>query len=104
MPDDPWRERFLPTPFMSEMLSRGWLGEKSGQGFYKRVGPQKEIYALDWNTFEYRTALKPKPPAAVEIGELPARLKALAVNFKRYVTHVADSLAAAQPARETCAC
>ena len=83
VPEDPWRERFLPTSFMSEMLSRGWLGEKTGQGFYKRVGPQKEIHALDWNTFEYRPAVKVKPPAAAEISDLPARLKALAAAQDR---------------------
>lgn len=35
---------------------------------------------------------------------LSVRLKLLAVNFKRYVRHVADSLGSAAPARETCAC
>ena len=83
VPDDPWRERFLPTPFMSEMLSRGWLGEKAGQGFYKRVGPQKEIHALDWKTFEYRPAAKVKPPVAAEIADLPSRLKTLIATQDR---------------------
>ena len=77
VPDDPWRERFLPPPFMSEMLSRGWLGEKAGQGFYKRVGPQREIHALDWKSFEYRPAWRVKPPAAADVADLPARLKTL---------------------------
>lgn len=35
---------------------------------------------------------------------LSVRLKAIAVNVKRYVAHVADSLVAAGAARETCAC
>ena len=42
------------------MIERKWLGEKTGQGFYKRVGPQKEIHAIDWKTFEYHPAAKPK--------------------------------------------
>lgn len=56
--DDPWREWFLPPPFLETMISKGWLGEKRGQGFYKRVGPQKEIHAIDLKTFEYHPANK----------------------------------------------
>ena len=36
VPEDPWRERFVPTPHQEQMLERNWLGEKSGQGYYKR--------------------------------------------------------------------
>ena len=53
VPNDPWREWFLPPPFLEAMIERGWLGEKRGQGFYKRVGPEKQIHALDLSTFEY---------------------------------------------------
>ncbi len=56
VPTDPWRERFLPPPFLKQMMERGWLGEKSGQGFYKRVGKDKEIHALDLKTLEYHPA------------------------------------------------
>ncbi|WP_321476033.1 3-hydroxyacyl-CoA dehydrogenase/enoyl-CoA hydratase family protein [uncultured Paludibaculum sp.] len=80
VPDDPWRERFLPPPFLTEMLSRGWLGDKTGQGFYQRRGPKKEIWAIDWKTFEYHPAAKPKLPAlenAKLIEDLPSRLRAL---------------------------
>ena len=51
--DDPWRERFLPPAFVTEMMNRRWLGDKTGQGFFKRVGPAREIHALDWKTLEY---------------------------------------------------
>lgn len=80
VPGDPWRERFLPPPFLSQMLERKWLGEKTGQGFYKRVGPQKEIHAIDWKTFEYHPAAKPKFPSlelARSIEDLPKRLRTL---------------------------
>ncbi|MGH9557676.1 MAG: 3-hydroxyacyl-CoA dehydrogenase family protein, partial [Bryobacteraceae bacterium] len=56
VPNDPWRERFLPTETLKKMIERGWLGEKSGQGFYKRVGKEREIHALDPHTFEYHPA------------------------------------------------
>jgi 3-hydroxyacyl-CoA dehydrogenase len=58
--DDPWREWFVAPPFMAKMVESGWLGEKRGQGFYKRVGPHKEIHVLDWKTFEYEPAKKPR--------------------------------------------
>jgi 3-hydroxyacyl-CoA dehydrogenase len=80
VPYDRWRERFLPPPFLSQMLERGWLGEKSGQGFYKRVGPQKEIWALDWKTLEYHPAQKPRfdsVEAARQVDDLAQRLRML---------------------------
>jgi 3-hydroxyacyl-CoA dehydrogenase len=58
--DDPWRERFLLPEFHRKLQERGWLGDKSGQGYYKRVGKDKQIHALDLKTFEYRPAAKPK--------------------------------------------
>jgi 3-hydroxyacyl-CoA dehydrogenase len=53
---DRWREWFALPPYMEKMLERGWLGEKSGQGFYKREGSNKLLYALDWKTLEYHPA------------------------------------------------
>src|SRR5215471_3552556 len=60
LPDDPWRERFPLPKVHAKLLERGWLGEKSGQGYYKRVGKEKAIHALDLTTFEYHPAVKPK--------------------------------------------
>src|SRR5579863_9398189 len=34
VPHDPFREQFRIQPFVAEMLQRGWLGDKRGQGFY----------------------------------------------------------------------
>jgi 3-hydroxyacyl-CoA dehydrogenase len=81
-PADPWRERFLPPPFLTDMIQRGWLGEKKGQGFYKRTGKgdKKEIFAIDVKTFEYHPAAKPKFPEAEDarlIDDLPGRLRVL---------------------------
>ena len=49
VPDDPWRDRFLMTDVQKKMIERKWLGDKTGQGFYKRVGKgeNKEIHAID---------------------------------------------------------
>jgi 3-hydroxyacyl-CoA dehydrogenase len=80
VPNDPFRDRFQLAPFVSGMIERGWLGEKRGQGFYKRVGKDREIYALDRKTFEYHPAAKPRF-ASLEtvhrIEPLADRLKAV---------------------------
>ncbi|HKO05782.1 MAG TPA: enoyl-CoA hydratase-related protein, partial [Candidatus Acidoferrales bacterium] len=46
----------------------GWLGDKTGGGFYKRVkgGEGKETLTLDWKTMEYR------PRAKARFGSLEA--------------------------------
>src|SRR5215472_6412797 len=58
VPGDPFREQFRIAPFVAEMIQRGWIGDKRGQGFYRRVGKDREIHALDRKTFEYRPAEK----------------------------------------------
>jgi 3-hydroxyacyl-CoA dehydrogenase len=89
VPDDPWRARFLMPEFHTKMTERGWLGEKSGQGFYKRVGKEKEIHAIDLHTFEYHPAIKVKFPsaeAAKNIEDLGPRLRTLVAGSDRVGT------------------
>jgi 3-hydroxyacyl-CoA dehydrogenase len=89
VPEDPWRARFLMPEFHTKMTGRGWLGEKSGQGFYKRVGKEKEIHAIDLHTFEYHPAVKVKFPSAESarnIEDLGARLRVLVAGTDRVGT------------------
>ena len=60
-PDDPERDTFVLPGFVAQMLERGWLGHKTGGGFYRKDG--QEIRTLDWKTLEYRDRVKPKIPA-----------------------------------------
>ncbi len=88
VPDDPARERFVVPDFMERMIERGWLGEKRGQGFYKRVGKgaEKEIHAIDRKTLEYHPAQKVKFPSAEAvrvIEDLPQRLRTLVAGTDR---------------------
>jgi 3-hydroxyacyl-CoA dehydrogenase len=88
VPDDPARERFVVPDFMERMIERGWLGEKRGQGFYKRMGKgaEKEIHAIDRKTLEYHPAQKVKFPSAEAvrvIDDLPQRLRTLAAGTDR---------------------
>jgi 3-hydroxyacyl-CoA dehydrogenase len=71
---------------LGEMLKRGWLGDKAGQGFYKKTrgedGKEQRL-ALDPATFDYRPAAKPALPAlemAKNAATLPERLRLLLAN------------------------
>ena len=82
VPDDPWRDRFLMPDFHKKMMAKGWLGDKTGRGYYKKIGKgeQREIWAIDWKTLEYHPAQRPKFPSAEtarQIEDLPTRLRQL---------------------------
>ncbi|HLX44503.1 MAG TPA: 3-hydroxyacyl-CoA dehydrogenase/enoyl-CoA hydratase family protein [Bryobacteraceae bacterium] len=86
VPGDRWRERFLMSDVQKTMLERKWLGEKTGQGFYRRVGKDKEIHAIDLQTLEYHPAAKVKFPsadAARNIEDLGERLRVLVKGSDR---------------------
>ena len=66
LPDEKARARFVLPPFVEQMLAKGLIGEKSGQGFYKRVkgaGGESDILTLDHETLEYRPRTAPKLPS-----------------------------------------
>jgi 3-hydroxyacyl-CoA dehydrogenase len=52
-------------PFISSMLERKWLGDKTGQGFYKKIkgADGEERLGLDWKTLEYRPSARVKFPS-----------------------------------------
>jgi 3-hydroxyacyl-CoA dehydrogenase len=70
LPDDESRDIYKVPAFLEEMIRRGWLGDKAGQGFYKKVKGEgeREILTLDLNTMEYRPRQKAKF-ASVEAGK-----------------------------------
>lgn len=62
-PNDSERELFKLPAFVEQMVKNKWLGDKSRQGFYKKVkgeGGKSEILALDLKTLEYRPQQKVK--------------------------------------------
>ncbi len=69
-PGDESREMYKVPALVEEMAKRGWLGDKTGQGFYKKVKGEgeKEILTLDVNTMEYRARQKAKF-ASLEMGK-----------------------------------
>ena len=77
------REAFAVPPWLTRLIEKGWVGEKAGQGFYKRVknsAGESEIHALDPATFEYRPAQPVKLgalEAAKSIDDVRERVRAL---------------------------
>ncbi len=69
-PNDESREMYKVPALVEEMAKRGWLGDKTGQGFYKKVKGEgeKEILTLDVNTMEYRPRQKARF-ASLEMGK-----------------------------------
>ncbi|HEY5069998.1 MAG TPA: 3-hydroxyacyl-CoA dehydrogenase NAD-binding domain-containing protein, partial [Candidatus Acidoferrum sp.] len=68
--DDESREMYKVPAFVEEMAKRKWLGDKTGQGFYKKLRGEgeKEILTLDINTMDYRPRQKARF-ASIEAGK-----------------------------------
>ena len=75
-PDDEAHNLFALPDFVKEMLDKKMLGEKTGQGFYKKVKKdgKKEILVLDLDTMEYRAKQKVKIPS-LEMAKTEDNLK-----------------------------
>jgi 3-hydroxyacyl-CoA dehydrogenase len=93
-PNDEARELFTIPAWLEKMVTNNWLGDKTGQGFFKKIqkaspsrgglegagAGEKEIYSLDLGSLEYKPRQKTKfatLEAAKPVDELPARLKML---------------------------
>ena len=74
------------SEILAELVKRGWLGDKSKQGFYKKsrgADGKEERFVLDLNTLEYRSATKASIPALEMAKNAPAveeRLRLLLAN------------------------
>ena len=97
--DDPQRETFRLPEVVREMIRRGWLGEKSGQGFYKRIknpGGESTILELNLKTLEY------EPQQKVRFPSLGAA-RSIEDPVQRVLTVLNGNDRASQLARETTA-
>ena len=91
-PNDEARDTFLIPGWLDKMVVNNWLGDKTGQGFFKKIkipvtqgSPEerksdKEIQSLNLKTFEYQPRVKTRfasVEAAKQTDELKQRLKML---------------------------
>lgn len=68
-PHDP-HTKILETPSsVAYLLEKGWIGSKSGQGYYKKEG--KQFVSFDLKTHGYRETLNPNLPTITQLGRLP---------------------------------
>lgn len=84
-PQDEARDIMQIPPFLQKVVENNWLGDKTGQGFYKKTKGTggKEILTLDLNTMEYGPKVKAKfasVEAAKLIEDLKQRIKMLAAS------------------------
>lgn len=83
VPDDEAKEIFKLPTFLEKMVENKWLGDKTGQGFYKKVkgtNGKSDILTLNLQTMEYGPKVKTKfatLEAAKPIDDLAQRLKVL---------------------------
>lgn len=82
-PDDEAKEIFNIPAWLNKMVENNWLGDKTGQGFFKKTKSatgEKEILTLNLQTMEYGARQKPKfatLDVAKPIEDLKTRIKAL---------------------------
>jgi 3-hydroxyacyl-CoA dehydrogenase len=84
LPQDERRDLFHVPGFVEQMIERGLLGDKTGQGFFKKVKGksegESEILTLDLATFHYRPrqrATFPSLELACNVDNLQERVKVL---------------------------
>ncbi|WP_343701170.1 3-hydroxyacyl-CoA dehydrogenase/enoyl-CoA hydratase family protein [Chitinophaga sp.] len=83
-PNDEARDIMKIPPFLQKVVENNWLGDKTGQGFYKKTkgeGGSKEILTLNLDTMEYGPKQKAKfasIEAAKPVEDLKQRIKMLA--------------------------
>lgn len=93
--NDEARDTFLIPSWLEKIVANNWLGDKTGQGFFKKIklpittgSPEerksdKEIHVLNLETFEYQPRVKSKfasVEAAKPVDDLKQRLKILAAG------------------------
>jgi 3-hydroxyacyl-CoA dehydrogenase len=99
LPDPEARVAFALPGFIEQMLAKGLVGEKAGQGFYKRVkgaGGESEILTIDRSTLEYvprKPVRLPSLDAARSINDVGQSIKTLFDGSDRVGQFLRETLA-----------
>ncbi len=81
-PNDEAKSIFTIPAWLDTVTTNNWLGDKTGQGFFKKIksAAGKEILTLNLSTMEYGARIKPKfasLEAAKPVEDLKQRIKML---------------------------
>ncbi len=81
-PGDEAKQTFKIPEWLNKITANNWLGDKTGQGFFKKVKTDKgsEILTLDLKDFAYKPRVKPKfssVEAAKPVEDLASRIRML---------------------------
>lgn len=70
--DEEERQQLIVPDFVKKMVEKGLLGDKTKQGFYKKMkgAGGSEIHSLDYNTMEYVPQRKPDFPVLNELKKM----------------------------------
>jgi 3-hydroxyacyl-CoA dehydrogenase len=88
------RAAFAPPPIVDDLVARGWVGAKAGQGFYKKDA-NGDILTLDPATMSYREkqpARLPSIDAARAIEDVGARTRKLFTGDDKVGRFLRDTL------------
>ncbi len=86
LPDDKAHDLFALPAYVKKMQENKWLGDKTKQGFYKKIKKEdgsSEILALDLKTLEYRPQQKVKSStleATKTVEDIRKRMKVYAAG------------------------
>ncbi len=70
LPEDPWHRYFKPPQWLSALIEKGALGQKTKTGFYRKVGD--EIQVLDLAKRDYRASTGKLDSAVEAILKIPS--------------------------------
>ena len=87
LPNDPWHRYFRAPAWLSALIEKGALGQKTGAGFFRKAG--KEIQVLDLGQQDYR-------PASQGASEEVAKILALRNPAEKFAALRASADAQAQ--------
>ena len=65
LPDDPWAKYYATPDWLTALIAKGALGQKTGAGIFRKVG--KDILVLDLAAQDYRPSTGVAAPEVVEI-------------------------------------
>ncbi len=88
LPDGKEKEYFALSPIIQQMIKNQWLGQKTKQGFYKKIKKEgvEETLVLDYERLDYRPQEKVNLPSlemAKNIGDVRERIKTLISSSDR---------------------